>query len=193
MKKIIVLVFLTCILLPLLALDDAIKIKEVDSLTDLSYHYICQVDIENSLKYAKQALDLSEEINYSQEKAESNFYIAQTLFDVGSFHESLDYLMKAEAEEFTKKTPLVQFEVDRIKGRIFSHLLLKEQALKAFRNCLVLSDKLLSSVCSSSYENDTSSNFTSQFFGILASTGSGMDFLFNIASTASRPTEKKPI
>lgn len=143
MKKTIALLSLIFILLPLTAEQNTVdKKQEVDSLADLTYQAVQAVDVENSLKYAQEALLISEEIDYSKARAISNFYIAQTLFNLGSFDESVEYLELAAAEEYAKQTPLVQFEICRIRGRIFTNLRLDNQALKTFRQCFDVANKL---------------------------------------------------
>ncbi len=114
--------------------SDVISI--IDSLNDLSDYHVRQIQIDSSYYYAREALKLSEPIKYSAGIANAKLYMAQSLFHHGSFEQALKSIEQAENERHTKKTPLLRFEVSRVKGRIYSNLGLDSKAITIFKQSL---------------------------------------------------------
>lgn len=143
MKKPLILLYFIVNTLSLFAKQEHTKIiTQIDSINDLAYQRVTSVNVIDALQYAQEALILSEEIDYSKGRMIAGFYIAQTLYHLGNYDESLKYLEKAKAEEYTKKNPLAQFEICRIRGRVYSNLQLDNQALKIYRDCFPIINKL---------------------------------------------------
>ena len=151
--------FLLLLPLNLLARDNHSKtIEEVDSLLELSKNSRFNVDIESAIEYAYQALSLSDEIGYSRGKARSYLNLGQTLFNLGSYKKSLEYLSLVEKEPYSYGDPVMLFEVSRVRGQIYSYLNLNRQSISEFQKCLVLAHdikpKVDSDYCLSlTYEN----------------------------------------
>ena len=70
----------------------------VDSLLKQAHSAYNDIDLLSSMESALEANSISEDINYSEGIARSNFYIAQVLSSVGDYDQSLEYLSLAEKE-----------------------------------------------------------------------------------------------
>jgi tetratricopeptide (TPR) repeat protein len=114
----------------------------VDSLLEKSYESKLNVEIESAIEYAYRALSISDEIGYSRGKAKSYLNLGQTLFYLGSYEKSLEFLSLAEKEPFAKNDPAVLFELSRVRGQIFSYLNLSNQSIREFIKCLDIAQKI---------------------------------------------------
>lgn len=109
--------------------------KEIDSLLVLSHNGIVTVDTDATLKYAMEALSLSDSINFSSGKSRAYFYIGQTLFNIASYKKALEYLTLAEKEKYAAVTPKILFEICRVRGQIYAYLELNSQSIREFHKC----------------------------------------------------------
>ncbi len=119
-------------------------IAEIDSLLTLSRNNKFGIDIESAIEYAYKALLKSDKIDYSEGIVKSNLYLAQSLFNLGNYEESLEYLSLAENEEYTSEDPVILFEISSLRGQIFSYLNIKNKSIKEFQKCLAYTLKIKS-------------------------------------------------
>jgi len=118
------------------AQDYAQKTQEIDSLLELSYQAVVDVDMNSSLNYALLALSASKEIDFSEGKSKACFYSAQALFYLGVYKEALEYLALAEQENYTTENAHILSELCRVRGRIYASMGLKVAAEEEFKNGL---------------------------------------------------------
>ncbi len=112
------------------------KTTHIDSLLELSYQSYARMDINSSIKSAKEALLLSNEVNYSKGKARGNFYIAQALFSLGEYRKAIEYLQSAEIEPHVKDDLILSSEICRVKGRSYGSLQLYDPSIREFQKGL---------------------------------------------------------
>lgn len=131
--------FLFCCSLLLIAIDlNARPIlqgatEEVDSLLSSVSVEMSNVNPVKALELATGALSLSRNIGYSKGKAMSCFYIGQVLSYLGDFQKSLEYLSLSEQERYSRKNPVIQSEISRIKGQVYYLLNLKKASFQEFQ------------------------------------------------------------
>ena len=139
----LILSFLLLLTSNLSAKDNQDKIiEEVDSLLELSKDSKYNVNIESAIEYAYHALSMSEEVNYSRGKAKSYLNLGQTLFYLGSYEKSLEYLSLAEKEPYVSGDPVMLFEVSRVRGQIYTYLNLYKQSIREFQKCLAFAEDI---------------------------------------------------
>lgn len=159
MVKHLFLLILTLFLVPQILLSNDDKtISEIDSLLELSKIYKFNVEIESAIEVAYLALDKSININYSEGKAAAYLNLAQTLFYLGSYEKSLEYLSFTEKEPYFANNIYTQFEISRIRGQIFTYLKLEKQSIREFQKCISIANQIESKSqrdygLSMSYEN----------------------------------------
>lgn len=117
-------------------------ISKIDSLLLLSQECKVKVDNESAIEFAYEALAQSSSINYSEGKARAYLSLGQTLFYLGSYEKSLQYLSFTEKEPFAHTEPLMMFEICRIRGQIFFLLKLTNQSIREFSKCISLASKI---------------------------------------------------
>ncbi|WP_164463036.1 tetratricopeptide repeat protein [Chryseobacterium joostei] len=86
---------------------------------DSSYVKQKEVKLQESFRYAKVALDLSKEKEYSEGIAWGNFYIAQSLSGLNAYKQALEYLDKAQIENQKLNDYYLHYQIRRIRGRIY--------------------------------------------------------------------------
>lgn len=121
---------------------NADQIKAIDSLLIESHNSLSKIDNKSALDYAELALALSESIQYSPGKAKAYFYIGQSLYTLGSFKDAVKKLALAEKEPYAASSPLIMFEICRVRGQIYKQLGLSTQSLGEFKKCLLHARKL---------------------------------------------------
>lgn len=137
MREFILIFLLFCISYGLKARDLAKpEMEKIDSILDLSYQAVLEVKADSSLKYALEALSLSEEINYSAGKSKANFYTGQALYDLGDYKNALIYLAASEIDEYSSGSPLILAEIHRVRGRVYGSMGLNATSIREFRNGL---------------------------------------------------------
>ena len=117
-------------------------IREVDSLLELSREYKFDVDIESSIQVAHLALNKSIDIDYSHGKAAAYLNLAQTLFYLGNYEKSLEYLSLTEKETALANNLFTKFEISRIRGQIFTYLKLEKQSIREFQKCITIANQI---------------------------------------------------
>lgn len=117
-------------------------IREVDSLLELSREYKFDVDIESSIQVAHLALNKSIDIDYSHGKAAAYLNLAQTLFYLGNYEKSLEYLSLTEKEPALANNLFTKFEISRIRGQIFTYLKLEKQSIREFQKCITIANQI---------------------------------------------------
>lgn len=131
-------ILLVAIPLSLLKASDLPKGNKeaVDSLMAVSYQYFLELDIENNMKVANEALMMSKDINYSGGRAKSYFYLARALSYLGEYNKSLEYLQLSEQEPYIAHNPDIHSEICRIRGQIYMYLDLPTSSIKEFHKGL---------------------------------------------------------
>ncbi len=117
-------------------------IREVDSLLELSREYKFDVDIESSIQVAHLALNKSIDLDYSHGKAAAYLNLAQTLFYLGNYEKSLEYLSLTEKEPALANNLFTKFEISRIRGQIFTYLKLEKQSIREFQKCITIANQI---------------------------------------------------
>ncbi|NLN33677.1 MAG: hypothetical protein GX159_08800 [Flavobacteriaceae bacterium] len=108
----------------------------VDSLIDSAYDNIRKVENLKSIDFAQEALEKSQKFNYKEGIVWSHFYLAQGLFEFGKYEESLKHLDQAESINLKEKDPFLNYEIHRIRMRVFSSLNLHDLALQEQRKSI---------------------------------------------------------
>lgn len=116
--------------------------EKIELLLKSSLENFIEIKFNESLKNSIEALNLSEENNYSRGKTVSSIYIAKVLLEVGLYKEALEYLEKAEEEPFFNT--LIDFKVEtaRLRGRAYGNLKMYQLATKEFQEQLQYSYKI---------------------------------------------------
>lgn len=105
-------------------------IKRVETLLDSAYAKTLVVDMKSSSLFAKKALKISRETGYLKGEAWSNFFIAQGLFELWAYKQSLHYLEKAENLNETIEDQYLSFEIFRVRSRVYGSLQLLDAAVR---------------------------------------------------------------
>lgn len=116
----------------LLSKDKAV----VDSLLLISFQQFLDVKIEENIKTVSKALNLSQNINYSEGIAKSYFYLARSFSYLGEYNKSLEYLRLCEKEPYTQKKADIHSEVYRIRGQVFNYIGLTNKSINEFKEGL---------------------------------------------------------
>lgn len=103
---------------------------EIETLLDSAHHHFTVLNLTRSVHFANEALRYSEEINYPQGIAYSKFYLGQSLFELGNYKEALHFLSLAEKEKHTQSNRFLQFEIHRVRGRVYHTMSLFDNSMK---------------------------------------------------------------
>lgn len=103
-------------------------ITEVETLLDSAFAKTTIVDMKSSALFAQKALKKSKETNYIKGEAWSNFFLAQALFELMAYKQSLDILQKAESINKNIKDHFLTFEILRVRGRVYGSMQLIDAA-----------------------------------------------------------------
>lgn len=95
-------------------------IHTVESLIDSAYEKTLTVEMKSSSLFAKKALEISKKTSYQKGEAWSNFYIAQGLFELWAYKQSLHYLQEAEKVNQIVEDQYLTFEIHRVRSRVFA-------------------------------------------------------------------------
>lgn len=106
------------------------EIDKVESLLDSAYQKTQTVDMKASSLFAKKALSISKQTGYTKGEAWSNFYIAQGLFELWAYKQSLHYLEKAEIINEKVKDKYLTFEIYRVRSRVFGSMELLDASVR---------------------------------------------------------------
>ncbi|WP_312769038.1 hypothetical protein [Epilithonimonas sp.] len=112
------------------------KIKEIEILLDSSYIKTLEYNLPKSIEYAQKALKISEQRKYSRGIAIGNFRIGQCLAELNIFRQGLEYLDKSRKENETLKDQALNFEIRRIRGRIYGNMKLFNNAIAENRKAM---------------------------------------------------------
>ncbi|SDF30003.1 Tetratricopeptide repeat-containing protein [Epilithonimonas hungarica] len=112
------------------------KIKEIEVLLDSSYIKTTEFDLPGAIKYAQKALRSSNQKKYSRGIAISNFRIAQCLTELSIYKQGLEYLDKAQHENQILKDPNLNFEIRRVRSRIYGNMKLLPNAISESKKAL---------------------------------------------------------
>ncbi|MDV4102690.1 hypothetical protein CMT19_16750 [Elizabethkingia anophelis] len=108
--------------------DDA-EVIEVDRLLKMADDNI-HTDYPRSLGYAEKACRIAEEINNSEKKAQSYYYIARCLIFIGNYRESKIFLDKGMSEEAVKSNSLLLILFKQLKSIYYSKMYILPEGLK---------------------------------------------------------------
>ncbi|HCM35931.1 MAG TPA: hypothetical protein DF603_17470 [Chryseobacterium sp.] len=114
------------------------KITQIENLLDSSYVKTVEFNLQASIGYAKKALDLSKKKNYSRGIAISNFRIGQCLAELNTYKQGLEYLDKAEEENTKLQDQALNFEIRRVRSRIYGNFKLYGNAITENRKALMI-------------------------------------------------------
>ena len=118
-------------------------IAEIDSILDVVEAQRYGADIESAVKNSYLALSMSQDIDYSHGIIEAYTTLAQTLFYLGEYTKSLEYLDLIEEENKSLDSePLTLFEISRIRGQIFYYINLYRKSIEEFNKCIELSKQI---------------------------------------------------
>ena len=138
--------FLTYIFFFLFAPNFAIAQKSnnehIDHLLDKAWGYHDNGQLTEVVKSSLDILSQSISASYDKGIGQSNWLLADALFNIGLFQEGFKYLEEVTKTKYFKERPIVQSEVYRIEGRAYRRLKLYKQALNAYSKQSKLFDKL---------------------------------------------------
>lgn len=116
------------------------KIQQIDSLLRLSSKASFDVDIDNSLKYAFEALSQSQSINYPGGKMVAANMIGQAMYNTGNYKEAVEYLTIAENIKTKENRSLTLSQVVKTKGILYFKLGMKDRSLNVLQDALTISE-----------------------------------------------------
>lgn len=116
------------------------KIQQIDSLLRLSSKASFDVDIDNSLKYAFEALSQSQSINYPGGKMVAANMIGQAMYNTGNYKEAVEYLAIAENIKTKENRSLTLSQVVKTKGILYFKLGMKDRSLNVLQDALTISE-----------------------------------------------------
>ncbi len=120
------------------AQNNEAKLKEIETLSDLSYKSYKEFKNEESLEYAKKGNKIALEIGDSKSIARTYNQIARAYTNMGKQKEALGYIDKALAEKFTSTDPIFVAKLILLKADNHSSLGLYEVANKEYFEALDL-------------------------------------------------------
>ncbi len=136
------------------------QIAEIDSLNNLSQQSTFDVSIDNTLKYAMQALAKSQSIKYCKGQVVACNLIGQAMYHSGNYKEALEYFAKAESVKSKKNLSLSLSQIFKTKGLIYEELGMTDRAIDVLNQAITLANKI---------SNEDYQNFiTSQIYEVLA-------------------------
>ena len=112
------------------AQNNKAKLKEIETLSDLSYKSYTELKNEESLEYAKKGNKIALDIGDSKSIARTYNQIARAYTNMGKQKEALEYIDKALAEKFTQTEPILQAKLIILKANNHSILGLYEVSKK---------------------------------------------------------------
>lgn len=118
------------------------KIPEIERLLDSAYIKTTEFNLQACISFAQEALKISKKENYSRGIAIGNFRIGQSLAELNNFQYGLKYLDKAQKENQDLKDPSLNFEIRRVRSRIYGNLKLLPNAVKESRKALEIIPEL---------------------------------------------------
>lgn len=116
--------------------------KLIDLKNEKSKQAFYKLEFYQSIKYADEALKLSEELGYSKGITVASLYLAKPFLELGDYKKALQYINKAEQESFFSGHINVQVESYRLKGRIYGMLDMNVKAEDEFKKQLFNSYKI---------------------------------------------------
>ncbi|MDR6919700.1 MULTISPECIES: tetratricopeptide repeat protein [Chryseobacterium] len=114
------------------------KIPEIEQLLDSSYIKTMEFDVQTGIFYAKKALDISKKKNYSRGIAIGNFRIGQCLTELNTYKQGLEYLDKAQQENKNLNDTSLNFEIRRVRARIYASSKLYTNAVAENKKALAI-------------------------------------------------------
>ncbi|MPS72629.1 MAG: hypothetical protein E2590_05685 [Chryseobacterium sp.] len=118
------------------------KILEIEALLDSSYIKTTEFNLPAAIKYSQKALKSSNQKKYSRGIAIGNFRIAQCLTELSIYKQGLEYLEKAQNENRILKDPNLNFEIRRIRSRIYGNMKLLPNAISESKKALAIIPEL---------------------------------------------------
>lgn len=123
----------------------------IDSLLDLAQQADREVNPEACLKFALEAKQLSESVDFSLGKAQAYFFVGQALMNMGSYDYALEYLIKSEQEKYSQSTPILVSEINRVKGRVYNLINFTDKAIEEYHKGLKSIQKVSDSILRKRY------------------------------------------
>lgn len=105
------------------------SLDEIDNLLDSSRVASNNLKFEKSFSFAEESLKLSEKFNYQNGIAWSYFQMGQAQSLLSNYNKAMDFLNLSENKNQVAKDQFLQYEIHRIKGRIYGNLELYDKAV----------------------------------------------------------------
>ncbi len=141
MNKILLYLFL-CFPIALFSQNEQKKIKEIEILLDSSYIKTTEFNLPGAIEYAQKALKSSKQKKYSRGIAIGNFRIAQCLAELNIYKQGLEYLDKAQNENLNLKDQGLNFEIRRIRSRIYGNMKLFSNSISESKKAIKIIPEL---------------------------------------------------
>lgn len=141
MMKILFLI-LVCIPTVLFSQVEQNKDKIIESYLDSAYLKYKDYNVTESIRYSKIALNLSKTKNYSSGIAWGSFYIGQSLEGLNTYKQALEFLEKASVENKKLGDQYLNFEIKRVRARIYGSSNLHSNAISENKKALLIIPKI---------------------------------------------------
>lgn len=136
------------------------RISKIDSLITLSEKASFDVDLENTIIHAINALAQSQSIKYARGEISASNLIGQAMFNSGNYKEALRYFSVAENVKSKDNFSLSLSQIYKTKGQIYFELGMSERAVGIINTALEKASDI---------ENESNRNFvTSQIYEVMA-------------------------
>jgi tetratricopeptide (TPR) repeat protein len=114
----------------------------IDSLLEVGYQHVLNIQIDSAVYYATDALRLSEAARYSAGITRSCYQLGEMLMASANYSKALTYFARASKEKYGIQSALYQAQIQKQIGQIYTYLKLHELAIKEFHKSLKSSQKI---------------------------------------------------
>lgn len=136
------------------------RISHIDSLIALSEKASFDVDLENTIIHAINALAQSQSIKYARGEMSASNLIGQAMFNSGNYKEALRYFSVAENVKSKENFSLSLSQIYKTKGQIYFELGMSDRAVGIIKTALEKASDI---------KNESNRNFvTSQIYEVMA-------------------------
>lgn len=136
------------------------RISHIDSLITLSEKASFDVDLENTIIHAINALAQSQSIKYARGEISASNLIGQAMFNSGNYKEALRYFSVAENVKSKENFSLSLSQIYKTKAQIYFELGMSERAVGIINTALEKASDI---------KNESNRNFvTSQIYEVMA-------------------------
>lgn len=101
----------------------------IDSLLEVGYQHVLNIQIDSAVYYATDALRLSEAARYSAGITRSCYQLGEMLMASANYSKALTYFARASKEKYGIQSALYQAQIQKQIGQIYTYLKLHVLAI----------------------------------------------------------------